>query len=419
MPWLITGGAGYIGAHVTREMLAAGHDVVVLDDLSTGRADRVPAGVALVHASIRDRAAVRAALADHGITAVMHFAARKAVGESVQRPLYYWRENVGGLQVLLEEVVAAEIKQMVFSSSAAVYGEPDLGGRVEQIRESTPRQPINPYGATKLAGEHMVGATAAAHGMTALSLRYFNVAGAGAPDLGDPAVLNLVPLVFQALAEGRNPSVFGDDYPTPDGTCIRDYIHVSDLAVAHVAAARLVTASASGQPVVHEAVPLEAARRAAEAVQQAAAHMPGGSKVVGASATVMESAAGLFREAMNTAAERAAGVAPNSGVAAQLGSIGSLVDRVARGSVTEPVVGHLAVNVGTGRGYSVREVMAALRAATGQDFPVTVTSRRPGDPPALVASADLARQVLGWRAKHSLADMAESAWQAWQFQRQD
>lgn len=415
MSWLITGGAGYIGAHVVRDMLATGRQVVVLDDLSTGIADRLPGGVPLLAASVGDRESVRHALTEYQVTGVMHFAARKSVGESVDRPLHYWAQNVGGLQVLLEEMVAAGVNQMVFSSSAAVYGEPDLGHgdpAHQRITEATNCAPINPYGATKLAGEWMVAAAAHANAWTALSLRYFNVAGAGSPEISDPAVLNLIPLVLQALADGETPKVFGDDYPTPDGTCIRDYIHVSDLSAAHVAAARLVEASAAGQPFQLDSMTVEAARRAAEAVQSAAAHMPGGSKVVGASANVMEGAVERLRGAVAGAASRTGLPAPSAAVAAQLGSLAS---RVTRGTVADPVVGHLAINIGTGRGYSVLEVLAALRAATGDDFPVEVVARRPGDPAALVASADLARKVLGWRARHSLNDIAESAWKGWQY----
>lgn len=417
MAWLVTGGAGYIGAHVVRDMLAAGREVVVLDDLSTGRAERIPEGVPLVVGSTLDRDAVRAAMTEFDVAGVMHFAARKSVGESMVRPLHYWSQNLGGLQVLAEEMAACGIRQMVFSSSAAVYGQPRLeptgGHGAERLRisEETHCQPINPYGATKLAGEWLVSGAAQALGWTVLSLRYFNVAGAGSPTLGDPAILNLIPLVFQALERGERPRIYGDDYPTPDGTCIRDYIHVSDLSAAHVAAARLVEASALGISTPSERGTVDAARRAAEVMQSAAAHMPGGSRVVGASANVMESAVDRLRGAVTSAAELAAGVAPGAGVAAK---VGSLASRVARSSHDDPVVGHLALNIGTGQGASVREVMAALRAATGRNFDVDIVDRRPGDPAALVASPDLAKRVLGWKAKHTLAEIADSAWRAWQ-----
>ncbi|WCH91995.1 UDP-glucose 4-epimerase GalE [Streptomyces moderatus] len=234
MSWLITGGAGYIGAHVVRAMTEAGERAVVYDDLSTGVADRVPDSVPLVVGSTLDRERVARAIAAHRITGVVHLAAKKQVGESVELPLLYYRENVEGLRVLLEAVTAADVRSFVFSSSAAVYGMPD----VDLVREETPCAPMSPYGETKLAGEWLVRATGKATGLATASLRYFNVAGAATPELADTGVFNLVPMVFEKLTENAPPRIFGDDYPTPDGTCIRDYIHVVDLAEAHVAAAR-------------------------------------------------------------------------------------------------------------------------------------------------------------------------------------
>ncbi|MYR94669.1 UDP-glucose 4-epimerase GalE [Streptomyces sp. SID8374] len=234
MTWLITGGAGYIGAHVARAMVAAGERVVVVDDGSTGVADRLPEAVTLVKGSASDRALLDRVLADHAVSGVVHLAAKKQVGESVEKPLLYYRENIAGLGVLLEAVVAAGVRRFVFSSSAAVYGVPD----VELITEETPCLPINPYGETKLAGEWLVRATGKAHGISTACLRYFNVAGAGEPELADTGIFNIVPMVFDRLTRGEAPRIFGDDYPTPDGTCIRDYIHVADLAEAHLAAAR-------------------------------------------------------------------------------------------------------------------------------------------------------------------------------------
>ncbi|MEV0177319.1 UDP-glucose 4-epimerase GalE [Streptomyces sp. NPDC050803] len=233
MTWLITGGAGYIGAHVVRAMTEAGERTVVYDDLSAGIAERVPDGVPLVVGSTLDGEHIARALADHEITGVVHLAAKKQVGESVDRPLHYYRENVEGLRVLLEEVTAAGVPSFVFSSSAAVYGMPD----VELVTEETPCLPMSPYGETKLAGEWLVRATGRATGLSTASLRYFNVAGAATPELADTGVFNLIPMVFEKLTENEPPRIFGDDYPTPDGTCIRDYIHVVDLAEAHVAAA--------------------------------------------------------------------------------------------------------------------------------------------------------------------------------------
>ncbi|WP_031024698.1 UDP-glucose 4-epimerase GalE [Streptomyces sp. NRRL WC-3725] len=234
MTWLITGGAGYIGAHVVRAMTEAGERAVVYDDLSTGIAERVPDEVPLVRGSVLDAERLARALAGHEITGVVHLAAKKQVGESVDRPLHYYRENVEGLRVLLEAVTAAQIPSFLFSSSAAVYGMPD----VALVTEETPCRPLSPYGETKLAGEWLVRATGRATGLATASLRYFNVAGAAGPELADTGVSNLIPMIFERLTEGAAPRIFGDDYPTPDGTCVRDYIHVADLAEAHVAVAR-------------------------------------------------------------------------------------------------------------------------------------------------------------------------------------
>jgi UDP-glucose 4-epimerase len=201
MTWLITGGAGYIGAHVARAMLEAGERVVVLDDLSSGVPVRLPEGTELVRGSVLDRELLDRTLAGHRITGVVHLAGKKQVGESVERPLHYYRENVYGLTVLLEAVAAAGVKRFLFSSSAAVYGVPD----VELITESTPCAPINPYGETKLAGEWLVRATGRAHGMSTACLRYFNVAGAGSPELADTGVYNVVPMFFDRLTRGESP----------------------------------------------------------------------------------------------------------------------------------------------------------------------------------------------------------------------
>jgi UDP-glucose 4-epimerase len=238
--WLVTGGAGYIGAHVVRALLEVGEDVVVLDDLSTGARARVPAAVRFVVGSVLDPDAVGSAL--DGVTGVVHIAAKKQVGESVAEPLHYYRENVLGMLTLLEGCRARGVEQVLFSSSAATYGMPD----VDLVTEDTPTVPLSPYGETKLVGEWLLRDCAAAHGIRATALRYFNVAGTAAPELADPAVLNLVPLVFQALERGVRPQVFGADYPTPDGTCVRDYVHVADVATAHVLAARALADGAPG-----------------------------------------------------------------------------------------------------------------------------------------------------------------------------
>jgi UDP-glucose 4-epimerase len=230
---MLTGGAGYIGAHIVRAFDAAGLPVVVLDDLSTGIRENVPAGVPFVQASVGDSEAVRAALREHGVTGVLHLAAKKSVAESVEQPLLYWDENVGGMRSLLQSCVDEGVDRVLFSSSAAVFGNPP----VDFVTEETPVAPMSPYGETKLVGEWMLRDLAAATGLRWASLRYFNVAGTGAPELADRSVTNLVPMTFRALTAGRNPQLFGDDYDTRDGSCIRDYIHVVDLAEAHAAAA--------------------------------------------------------------------------------------------------------------------------------------------------------------------------------------
>src|SRR6478609_3381572 len=314
--WLLTGGAGYIGAHVLRSLQDAGHDVVVLDDLSTGLERKVPEGVPLVHADINDRAAVEATLRDLHIDGVVHLAAKKAVGESVANPALYYRDNVGGLNTLLDAMDATGVRRFVFSSSAATYGAPD----VDLVTEDAPTFPTSPYGETKLIGEWMTRAQGVAHGLSWVSLRYFTVAGAGAPDLGDVGAYNLVPLVLRAYTRGEPAQIFGDDYPTPDGTCVRDYIHVADLADAHVAAAAAT----------------EAGRRAD------------------------------------------------------------------------------VYNVGTGEGYSVKEVVDAIRRVAGIDVRADIAPRRAGDPPRIVASADRIRDDLGWSATRGLDDIVASAWEAWQ-----
>lgn len=315
--WLVTGGAGYIGAHVVRALQASGREVVVIDDLSTGVRTKLHQ-TPFVHESVGDRQALRKLFADYHVDGVLHLAAKKAVGESVERPLYYWQENVGNLQVLLEEMTHAGVSKFVYSSSAAVYGQPDVQGL---ITEDTPCEPINPYGATKLAGEWMTSATAQQHRWSAMSLRYFNVAGAGDEDLADPGVFNLIPLVFRALDNGEAPQVFGDDYPTADGTCVRDYVHVVDLAEAHVAACEYVEQ--------HDAA------------------------------------------------------------------------------------GNTIVNIGTGAGSSVLEVLDTVSATTGIDATGERVPRRAGDPAQLVAQVDRAAQVLGWHSSKSLQDMVASAWTAW------
>ncbi len=319
---LVTGGAGYIGAHVTTALAEAGRSVVVLDDLSTGARDRVPGGVTLIEGDVGDPAVVTSTLTDHGVTAVIHIAAKKQVGESVARPLWYYRQNVTAMATLLECCVDADVGRFLFSSSAATYGM-GSGGVIE---EDDPAQPINPYGESKLIGEWLLADVARATGLRYAALRYFNVAGAVSPELGDPGAFNLVPMVFEALTRGERPRIFGDDWPTPDGTCIRDYVHVADLADAHIRALDALTPTEAGT-----------------------ADGPDG----------------------------------------------------------------LVLNVGTGKGSSVREVIDAVGRVLGKPVDAEVVPRRPGDPAALVAKVDRISDVLGWTAQRNLDDMVASAWDGW------
>src|SRR3954451_16521156 len=236
--WLVTGGAGYIGAHVVQALQAQGERAIVLDDLSTGQRDRVPGDAVFVQGSILDADVVRRTLTEHSVAGIIHIAAKKQVGESVENPLLYYRENVEGTRQLLEAAVDAGVESFVFSSSAATYGMPD----VEVVDEDSATVPMSPYGTSKLICAGMSRDVATATGLRVVALRYFNVAGAASPELSDPGVFNLVPMVFRELAAGAPPKVFGNDSPTPDGTCVRDYIHVCDIADAHVAALRQLAA---------------------------------------------------------------------------------------------------------------------------------------------------------------------------------
>jgi len=242
---LVTGGAGYIGSHVVRSFALAGLDCVVVDDLSSGHRGFVPADVPFVEASILDRDVLVQTMVDHGVDAVVHLAGFKYAGVSVERPLHTYEQNVTGTVRLLEAMENAGVETIVFSSSAAVFGTPD----VDLVTERTPTAPESPYGETKLIGEWLIRSAARARELRHTSLRYFNVVGSAVPELYDSSPHNLFPLVIQALVEQRTPKIFGDDYPTPDGTCVRDYIHVADLADAHVVATRKLLAGDTLEPV--------------------------------------------------------------------------------------------------------------------------------------------------------------------------
>ncbi|RBP61695.1 UDP-galactose 4-epimerase [Brevibacterium sanguinis] len=248
MTVLVTGGAGYIGSHVVRLLVDRGDDVLVVDDFSTGIESRVEGlpvvSIDLAAADAEDRLVT--AIEEHSVDSIIHFAAKKQVGESVEQPLMYYRQNIGGLMNILAAVDRTGVESLVFSSSAATYGMPD----VEMVAEDLDCRPINPYGQTKLIGEWMIdnaitSATMRGTRFNAVKLRYFNVAGAGWPELADTAVMNLIPIVLERVAAGKSPIIFGDDYDTPDGTCIRDYVHVKDLAEAHIASLDYMK---SGQP---------------------------------------------------------------------------------------------------------------------------------------------------------------------------
>ena len=310
MKLLVTGGAGYIGSVVSRLLLDEGHDVTVLDDLSTGHADAVAAGAAFVETDLSHADDVLASARYDG---VLHFAAKSIVGESMVEPSRYWRNNVGGSRDLLDAVTAHGIPRFVFSSTAAVYGAPDE----LPIRETAATRPTSTYGATKLAVDLMIRDETTAHGLGAVSLRYFNVAGAsrGAGER-HATETHLIPIALD-VAAGRRAAldVYGTDWPTPDGTCIRDYVHVEDLARAHVLA-------------------LHAAREGT----------------------------------------------------------------------------HLVCNLGSGGGFSVREVVETVQAVTGRDVATRETARRAGDPAQLVASNDVASADLGWTPTADLTRIVSDAW---------
>jgi UDP-glucose 4-epimerase len=325
MRLLVTGGAGYIGSVTVEALLAAGHHVEILDDLSTGHRGSVADGATLHDRSYTDAADVERILRDGAIDAVLHCGARSLVGESVADPARYYRQNVAGGVGLLEGIRAAGVRRVVFSSSAAVYGVPDE----TPIPEDAPLRPINPYGETKRIFEGALGSYATAYGLRSVSLRYFNAAGASAAngEAHDPET-HLIPNVLMAAEAGRPAKLFGADYPTRDGTAVRDYIHVEDLAQAHLLA---LAATDPDDPRTG---------------------------------------------------------APTEGRA-------------------------VALNLGTGDGFTVREVIEAVGRVVGHAIGTDVGPRRAGDPPVLVAAPDRAREVLGWLPRRTtLEEMVGSAW-AW------
>ncbi|WP_144127704.1 UDP-glucose 4-epimerase GalE [Catellatospora sichuanensis] len=235
MSWIVTGGAGYIGAHVVHALLASDLEVVVVDDLSTGDARRIPAQVAIEQIDVCDLAAMDTVVARHRPVGVIHLAAHKDVAESVRQPMRYYRDNLDGLRSVLSAVVNNGVGHVLFSSSAAVYGTPDGD---TPIPETAQTSPDNAYGRTKLVGEWLLRDTAASHGFRWAALRYFNVAGAAEPGLRDTGLTNLLPRLLLASRRGLPATVYGGDYPTRDGSAVRDYVHVGDVADAHVSAAR-------------------------------------------------------------------------------------------------------------------------------------------------------------------------------------
>lgn len=244
MTWLVTGGAGFIGGHVVHALQRQGHDVVILDDFSTGLPAFVPTGVEVVEGSLLDTKAVGRALAAPSLEGVIHIAGYKFAGESVGLPIHTYQHNVVGMMNLLDEMVRTNVRTILFSSSAAVYGEV----AVPVIREDQPTAPANPYGESKLIGEWLLRDMGIAEGFTHSSLRYFNVVGSREPGIFDTSPHSLFSLVFSALSAGVRPKIFGEDYDTVDGTCVRDYIPVGELADVHVVAAEKLASGVALEP---------------------------------------------------------------------------------------------------------------------------------------------------------------------------
>jgi UDP-glucose 4-epimerase len=245
MSWLVTGGAGYIGSHIVRAFEAVGLEAVVIDDLSSGHREFVGPGTPFVEGSVLDTDLVTRTCKEHAVEGVVHLAGFKYAGVSVQRPLHTYTQNVTATVNLLDAMAQTGVESIVFSSSAATFGTPD----VDIVTEETPGSPESPYGESKLIGEWLIRDQGVATGLRNTSLRFFHVVGSGSDDLYDTSPHNLFPLVFEALLDGRTPRINGDDYATPDGTCVRDYIHVADIAAAHVVAARRLAAGDTLAPV--------------------------------------------------------------------------------------------------------------------------------------------------------------------------
>jgi UDP-glucose 4-epimerase len=245
MSWMVTGGAGYIGAHIVRAFTERDLDCVVVDDLSSGHREFVPGSVPFVEGSILDTDLLVRTIGEHDVVGVVHLAGFKYAGVSVKRPLHTYEQNVSGTLSVLGALEQTGVERIVFSSSAATYGTPD----VDLVTERTETHPESPYGESKLIGEWLLRDQSTATGLRHTSLRYFNVVGSGTSEVYDTSPHNLFPLVIEALLAGRTPRINGDDYPTPDGTCVRDYIHVADLAVSHVAAAQALVAGRTLEPV--------------------------------------------------------------------------------------------------------------------------------------------------------------------------
>jgi len=245
MSWLVTGGAGYIGSHVVRSLREASMQPVVVDSMSSGVRGFVPEDVPFYSVNVLNTEKLTEIMKRHEISGVIHLAGYKYAGESVKNPLLTFEQNVTGTANLLQAMADARVENIVFSSSAAVYGTPS----VELVTESTGTFPESPYGQSKLIGEWLIRDQAVATGLKHTSLRYFNVVGSGSEELFDASPHNLFPLVFKALNEGKTPKIFGTDYDTSDGTCVRDYVHVADLALAHVEAAKKLEAGTELEPV--------------------------------------------------------------------------------------------------------------------------------------------------------------------------